>query len=107
MRLFVYGTLLEPARLRRLSGGRAVPRPARLAGWERVRLRGTPFPTLSRRFRGTVAGAVIDVDAATLRRMMAWEGPSYRLARLVVDGPSGKTGAFIWIAPAATRRPWP
>lgn len=106
MRLFLYGTLLNPAVLARFAG-RALPcRPAVLAGHRRVRLRGTPYPTLVRA-RGTVDGAVTDVPAAALRRLMAYEGPRYELRRLVVATPRGKTAAFAWIADAPTRRPWP
>jgi hypothetical protein len=55
VRLFLYGTLAEAAALAR-CGGRplvASPLPARLAGFERVRLRGTRYPTLRRARRWT------------------------------------------------------
>ena len=56
--------------------------------------------------RGLVTGAVIDVPARVLARLAAYEGPAYRLKRVVVATPNGKTAAHTWIAPAATRRPW-
>jgi hypothetical protein len=106
VRLFLYGTLLRPAVFAQRGGG-PPPRPgtpARLAGWRRVRLRGSRDPTLRR--GGVVDGAVHDVAAVTLRRLNAYEGPRYRLTRVVVTTPGGKTGAWTWIAAAATRRPW-
>jgi gamma-glutamylcyclotransferase (GGCT)/AIG2-like uncharacterized protein YtfP len=99
MRLFLYGTLLGERRL-----GPSVP--ATLTGWRRVTLRGTPYPTLRRARGGAVSGAVVDVPAPVLRRLVAYEGPTYRLARVVVQTASGKTAARAWIAPGGTRRPW-
>lgn len=106
MRLFVYGTLLDPARLCRFAG-RAVPLvPARLAGWRRVQLRGTGYPTLIRA-RGGVDGAVIEVGAAALRRLRAYEGPRYRERRVAVRLARQRTTATLWLGDAALRRPWP
>ncbi|WP_162530612.1 gamma-glutamylcyclotransferase family protein [Rhodovastum atsumiense] len=106
MRLFLYGTLVDP---RRLAGfaGRALPRlPARLPGWRRVALPGGRWPSL-RRGPGEVEGVVVTVDAATLRRLTAYEGPAYRLVRLWVRTARGGLPAYAWIAPGTTRRPWP
>ena len=107
MRLFLYGTLLDPARLAACAGPGLVPVAAVLRGYRRVGLRFTPYPTLRRGFRGHVAGAVVDVAAAGVRRLMAYEGPRYRLVRVAVRSIRGNTAAFAWIADAATRRPWP
>lgn len=106
MRLFLYGTLLDKARLSRLAG-RALPLvPARLAGWRRVGLRATPYPTLVRAC-GTVAGAVVVADAAALRRLSAYEGPRYRQVRLAVRAGDGRVvPAWVWVGDAPTRRPW-
>jgi gamma-glutamylcyclotransferase (GGCT)/AIG2-like uncharacterized protein YtfP len=105
VRLFLYGTLLEPMRLARCVGRPVALVPARLRGWWRVAMRGGAYPTLVRA-RATVAGAVATVDAAGLRRLHAYEGPLYGLRRLAVDTPRGKTVAGVWIARAAARRPW-
>jgi gamma-glutamylcyclotransferase (GGCT)/AIG2-like uncharacterized protein YtfP len=99
MRLFVYGTLLDDPTI-----GPGVP--AMLNGWRRVGLRGTRYPTLRRERRGSVAGAIIDVPAQVLARLAAYEGPAYRLRRLVVRTDSGKIAAFAWVAAGATRRSW-
>ncbi len=105
MRLFIYGTLLDPARLSRFAG-RAVPLlPARLAGWRRVRLRGTPYPTLVRA-RGGVEGAVIEVGAAALRRLRAYEGPRYRERVVSVRTARRRVAATVWLGDAGMRLAW-
>ncbi len=105
MRLFLYGTLLEPARLARCVGRTVRLVPARLRGWRRVAMKGGRYPTLVRA-RGGVAGAVAVVDAAGLRRLMAYEGPLYDLRRLAVRAGRGNSVAGVWIARAAARREW-
>jgi gamma-glutamylcyclotransferase (GGCT)/AIG2-like uncharacterized protein YtfP len=109
MRLFLYGTLLDPGTLA-ARGGHPEP-PARLIqatlhGWRRVAMRGGRYPTLRRQRGGLVHGAVIPAPAAVLARLMAYEGAAYRLVRVVVDTPNGKTAARTWIAPGGTRLPW-
>jgi len=109
MRLFLYGTLLDPVALARYSGDPAAPRrsvAARLSGWRRVALPDARWPTL-RRCRGSVVpGTVVDVDAAAARRLTAYEGAAYRLMPVVVATANGNTAAKVWIAPGGTRRPW-
>lgn len=100
MRLFLYGTLLADPRL---TGPQTR---ATLKGWRRVALRFTRYPTLRRYRTGSVPGVVIDVPSRTLARLNAYEGPAYRLTRVVVDTPNGKTAAQAWIAPGGTRRAW-
>ena len=104
MRLFLYGTLLDPTVWARRAGVNRPALPAILFGWRRVGLRASPYPTLRR--GGSVAGAVRDVSATTLQRLIAYEGPRYRLTRVVVATARGKTAAWTWIGAAATRRPW-
>jgi gamma-glutamylcyclotransferase (GGCT)/AIG2-like uncharacterized protein YtfP len=109
MTLFLYGTLLDRAALAARSGDAKLAErcvPATLTGWQRVAMRGGPYPTLRRLRGGVVRGALVTVSAHTLARLAAYEGPVYRLTRVVVQTPKGKTAAQTWIAPAATRRPW-
>jgi hypothetical protein len=109
MRLFLYGSLLVPGALARLSGDPRLPvrlRPATLRGWQRVSQAGSAWPTLRRVRGGWTDGVVIDLPARAARRLSAWEGPDYRLTRVVLDTPRGKTAALAWIAPGATHRPW-
>jgi hypothetical protein len=114
MMLFVYGTLLDPAVLRRVTGQRGLARrlrPARLAGWRRVTLRGTPYPTL---LRGARPGAEIGglllprLAAPAFARLAAYEGPSYALVPVRVGTARGPRRARAWVAARwrAGGRPW-
>jgi hypothetical protein len=44
--------------------------------------------------------------ARVLRRLAAYEGPTYRRTRVVVQTATGKTAAQAWIAAGGTRRTW-
>ena len=109
MRLFLYGTLLD-ARTLALRGGQPLPTsraiPATLPGWRRVAMPGGRYPTLRRGRADCVRGVLVDVPARAMGRLAAYEGPAYRLTRVVVATPNGKTSAHTWIASAGTRRPW-
>jgi gamma-glutamylcyclotransferase (GGCT)/AIG2-like uncharacterized protein YtfP len=109
MRVFLYGMLLDPITLTRHSGPTLPARliPARLIGWRRVTLRGTPWPTLRRDRTAHVTGAVLHLSAAALARLRKFEEPPYLRRWVVVTTARGKTCAFAWIAPGATSRPWP
>ena len=90
MRLFLYGTLLDPDTLARRSGDAALPPvPAVLTGWRRVAMRGGRYPTLRRHRVGAVRGIVLAVPARVLGRLGAYEGPAYRLTRVVVATANG------------------
>jgi gamma-glutamylcyclotransferase (GGCT)/AIG2-like uncharacterized protein YtfP len=111
--LFVYGTLLDPAVLVRVTGDASLARrlrPACLAGWRRVLLRGTPYPTLVPQTGATVEGAVLRVSAAARARLSAYEGSAYALTPVNVSTDRGGLRAMAWIAPpwrADVRRDWP
>ncbi len=79
--LFVYGTLLDAGVLTRVSGERALAQrlvPARLDGWRRVFLRGTPYPTLVPAAGASVNGAVLRVGAAPVPGSPAWRADAGR-----------------------------
>ncbi|MFQ3622047.1 MAG: gamma-glutamylcyclotransferase family protein [Acetobacteraceae bacterium] len=104
MRVFLYGTLMDPEVAKRVSGEDGFlrsARPALLPGWRRARLRGTPFPTLVRAADGAVHGLLAEVPPEVLRRLHAYEGPLYRFlpVRVLCDGAS--IAARAWIAPQA------
>jgi hypothetical protein len=61
---------------------------------------------LRRHRAGRVCGVIVNVPARALARLAAYEGPAYRLTRVVVQTANGNTAAHAWIAPAGTRRPW-
>jgi gamma-glutamylcyclotransferase (GGCT)/AIG2-like uncharacterized protein YtfP len=112
VRVFLYGTLLDPRVFRRMAGTlrpfrRAVP--ARLPGFRRVAVRGTPYPTLLRG-EGDVSGVIVTLPPVPLARLMSYEGASYRLTPVQVLTRRGPSHAHAWAtAPwrADPRRPWP
>jgi gamma-glutamylcyclotransferase (GGCT)/AIG2-like uncharacterized protein YtfP len=92
--------------LARLAGRTLPMRPAVLAGWRRLRLGRSPYPTLARG-RGRVHGAVIEAGPSTLRRLAAYEGARYRPVPVAVRAVRRRLRAYAWIAAGATTRPWP
>ncbi len=106
MRLFLYGSLLEPLTLARhvgrpLRGARAV-----LPGWRRTGLRGSRYPTLARCRCGGLTGLLVEVDARALARLSAYEGPRYRRRAVTVSCAGRPRRACCWIADAPTHHPW-
>lgn len=102
MILFLYGTLLRPAVLERMAGQRGLARrlrPARLPGWARVTLRGTPYPTLVPRPGAATEGAVLRCGPAARARLAAYEGADYRLVPVRVATAWGPVRARAWVTP--------
>lgn len=100
--VFVYGTLLDPRILARFAGRRPLRRalPGRLAGFRRVALRGTPYPTLLRG-SGMVDGLLLPrLAPAAFARLAAYEGAYYALCPVLVATPRGPRGARAWVGPA-------
>ncbi len=102
MLLFLYGTLLDPEVLVRQSGEPQLPRrlrPARLAGYARVALRGTPYPTLVARPGAATVGAILRTGPAARARLAAYEGAEYRLVPVRVSTRRGMVRARARMAP--------
>jgi gamma-glutamylcyclotransferase (GGCT)/AIG2-like uncharacterized protein YtfP len=100
--LFLYGTLLRPRVLERMAGQPGLAArllPARLDGWARVRLRGTPYPTLVPAAGAMTEGALLRCGPAAVARLAAYEGAAYRLVPVRVDTWRGPRRARAWIAP--------
>ncbi|MBL6459312.1 gamma-glutamylcyclotransferase [Belnapia sp. T6] len=112
MLLFLYGTLLDPRVLDRQAGQAGLHRrlrPARLRGQARLRLRGTPYPTLAPRPGAVTEGAVLRASPAAFRRLAAYEGAEYQLVPVRVETALGPCWARAWVAPywRAGPEPWP
>ncbi|WP_165943272.1 gamma-glutamylcyclotransferase family protein [Roseicella aquatilis] len=110
--LFLYGTLLDPAVLERMAGEPGLARrlrPARLPGWARVGLRGTPYPTLLPDPGVVTEGALLRCGPGALARLAAYEGASYRLVPVRAETPRGPRRARAWVAPRwrASGQAWP
>lgn len=109
--VFVYGTLLDPRIFARFVGRAPLRRalPARLAGWRRVGLRGTPYPTLARG-AGEVAGLLLPrLAPSAFARLSAYEGACYALVPVRVATPRGPRRARAWVAASwrAASCAWP
>jgi hypothetical protein len=112
MRVFLYGSLMDPAVFAAVAGTAAplaAARPALLQGWRRVALRGTPYPTLVAASTEAVDGLLATIPPALLPALHAYEGALYRFlpVRVLCDG--RVVSARAWIARpdrADPRRPW-
>ncbi|HYE49967.1 MAG TPA: gamma-glutamylcyclotransferase family protein [Azospirillaceae bacterium] len=106
MRLFCYGTLMDPD-VRALVLGRACPEavPARLAGWRRVRVPGEAYPVVMPDPLGSVAGLLVRLEGeAELDRVRFFEGVSFRLRQFPVESLGGGT-KLAWVAAPAAEHP--
>ncbi|HYM32036.1 MAG TPA: gamma-glutamylcyclotransferase family protein [Candidatus Cybelea sp.] len=102
MRIFVYGTLLDPDVLRAVLG-RRVPAAQRskatLAGVRRVRAVGHRYPILVRARGQAVSGMVLDgLDAADAARLRHYENDGYALVRRRVElGDGSMISAHVFV----------
>jgi gamma-glutamylcyclotransferase (GGCT)/AIG2-like uncharacterized protein YtfP len=110
VRLFVYGTLLEDARVRAVTGRIFPRRPATLHGFRRV-WPADGYPTVVPDPDAAVAGDVLDdVDAEALGALDAYEtvGTLYDRVACVVTCADGPVRCLVYRARrphAGTRRP--
>jgi gamma-glutamylcyclotransferase (GGCT)/AIG2-like uncharacterized protein YtfP len=98
--VFLYGTLLDPRIFARHARRAALRRAlaASLPGYRRVRLRGTPYPTLLRG-TGEVRGLLLPrLAAADFDRLFAYEGPFYALVPVRVTTRRGPRRTRAWVA---------
>lgn len=104
---FFYGTLIDPdvreAVLCEFSGASVVT-PDSLAGWRAVGVRGRTYPVIVPASGLRVSGvhAVFDDGAAAIvrDRLVAFEGPEYRMTDLVLQ--SGAAASVFAASPQCT-----
>jgi hypothetical protein len=88
MRFFFYGTLLDHDVAALVLGRRLPPTaflPASLPGHSRRRARGVSYPVVVRDPSGEVPGVVVGgLSARDVARLVAYEGPRYRIAPVKV-----------------------
>lgn len=90
--LFVYGTLQDGARVRRIVGRRLPWRPAELHGYARSVDSAIGYPVIRRRAGARVQGRLLsDVTATVLAVLDAYEGAEYRRVRVWVRLSGGAT----------------
>jgi len=97
--LFVYGTLQDDARVRRIVGRRLAWRPAELRGYYRTLDPTIGYPVVRRRAGARVQGRLLlEVTARTLAALDAYEGDAYRRVRARVrlsDGTAVETRVYV------------
>ncbi len=115
MDFFFYGTLMDPDVLAAVIGRRMLPgrmKPATLAGFRRVGLKGTPYPAIVPGAAAeTVAGVVVaELAAADVRNLKRFEGAAYGIETMSVsldDGGSKSASVFVPMkGMATTDREW-
>jgi gamma-glutamylcyclotransferase (GGCT)/AIG2-like uncharacterized protein YtfP len=86
--LFVYGTLMDDATRRRVTGAELVSVPATLHGYRRYALQGRAYPAIVPEPGATVAGQLLrGLSERALSRLDAYEGREYvrRRVQLTCD----------------------
>lgn len=104
-RVFVYGTLLDEDRVRRIVGRRLPTRPAVLEGYCRTLDPSIGYPVVHPLAGASVEGKLLEgVDEAALRALDAYEGEDYRRVVVRVQTGDGRSvDAYVYV-PAGLRR---
>jgi gamma-glutamylcyclotransferase (GGCT)/AIG2-like uncharacterized protein YtfP len=108
MKLFLYGTLTDPAGFGYCAGKplRAQPVPAVLPNYRRVLLRGARYPTLRRARGHAVHGVIMRVNADMLVRLQNYESARYQRVKLRLHTQRGPERAICFVGDAPTRVAW-
>lgn len=109
--IFVYGTLLVPEVMQRVTGRQPPGRPATLKGYQRYRLHQRSYPGIVPEPAAEVAGLLYSVDSRILTTLDRYEDPYYERCPVIVETASGKHEAYAYVIPPARRhlidpRPW-
>jgi gamma-glutamylcyclotransferase (GGCT)/AIG2-like uncharacterized protein YtfP len=108
MKIFLYGTLMDPAGFGYCAGRplRAAPVPAVLPHYRRVHLRGARYPTLRRARGHAVHGVIMRVNADMLVRLQNYESTRYQRVKVRLHTQRGPERAICFMGDAATRKDW-
>lgn len=102
--LFTYGTLMCPEVLTAVAGATGAPRPARLSGYARRRVRGAVWPGILPRPGASVEGVLWSgLGAAALARLDRYEGAAFRREAVVVATVEGEVPAQAYVLAARHR----
>jgi hypothetical protein len=91
---FFYGTLRDPDVVAAVLGRRpaAAPEPAEVQGWRAAPVTGASYPVLVPDPGYTATGVLLGgLTPADIRRLVAYEGPGYRMAGITV----ARTGDMV------------
>ena len=103
MRLFVYGTLMDPRCVEGVTGRRFPARPATLYGWSRTICR-HGYPVIDPALGGRVEGLLLDdIDDDALRALDAYEaeGRLYRRQAVHVSVDGRPIACQAYVSPAS------
>lgn len=103
MRVFVYGTLLDPACVERVTGRRYPSRLATLHGWART-IGEHGYPEIRPAADGEVEGLILDdIDDDALRALDAYEdeGRLYRRLSVSVSVDGHPTTCDAYVSPTS------
>jgi len=102
--IFTYGTLMCPEVLAAVAGATGAPRPARLPGYARRRVRGAVWPGILPRPGASVDGVLWSgLGAAALARLDRYEGVAFRREAVVVATAEGEVPAQAYVLAARHR----
>ena len=101
MHVFTYGTLMIPSVMEAVTGRRFASRKATLRGYARFRVKGASYPGLVEAAGATTDGVLyLDVDAASVVRLDAFEGAFYQRTRVEVYTPEhDRWPAEVYVVP--------
>lgn len=108
--VFAYGSLMFPEVWNRVVHASYRSCPARLDRYRRHALVDVSYPAIVAEAGASVEGVLyLDVDAADLARLDAFEGAEYRRETVAVSSASGPMAAqaYVWLdAARLAHRPW-
>lgn len=110
--VFTYGTLLLAEVIEAVAGRRFASVPARLDGFERVRVRGAVYPGARAAAAASIDGVLwLDVDDGALLRLDRFEGDTYERRDVIVVTAEGPRDAQVYVVPPANEHllepaPW-
>jgi gamma-glutamylcyclotransferase (GGCT)/AIG2-like uncharacterized protein YtfP len=104
-RLFVYGTLADPAVCTGLLGRAPRPAPAKLHGFVRYEVRGEAYPAIVAEPGGLVPGSVYaDLTLEELAVLDGYEGDEYARIEVSVETDAGRARAWVYVWIGGTER---
>lgn len=100
--VFTYGTLLVAEVMEAVAGARFASVPARLHGWERVRVRGAVYPGARAADGASIDGVLwLGVHDDALLRLDRFEGETYERRVVRVTTADGPRDAQVYVVPPA------
>jgi len=98
--IFVYGTLLSPAILEKLTRKLLKTSPAVLPGYKRFCVKDVDYPAIIRVDGSKTNGLIIEkADDSTLAVLSFYEGDEYEIRKVIVllNGKPEEALTFVWV----------